>query len=93
MFLYNPIGKTLEEVCKDCGPNLNGYAIFVLDHEADTIGRCIGEDVSITSILKQYTNGADYLSYIVKLENDFYGETILRIIHPEMYELKEDCER
>ena len=90
MFLYDPIGKTLEEVCKDCGPNLNGYALFVLQHEADKTGLCIGENISLTAILKQYTDGDKYFNYIVKFENDFYGEIVIRIIHPEMYYNVED---
>lgn len=37
MFLYNPIGKTLAEVHKDCGGNMGGYSVFVLQDENDTI--------------------------------------------------------
>lgn len=45
MFMYNPIGKTLDQVHKDCGSNMNGYSVFILLHEDDTIGKQVGEGV------------------------------------------------
>ena len=82
MFMYNPIGKTLVQVHKDCGSNMNGYAVFILLHEDDTIGKRIGEGISIGECLS-YKD--EYANYIVKLENDFFGQTVLRAIHPDLY--------
>ena len=56
MFLYNPIGKTLAEVHKDCGRNMHGYSVFVLQGEYDTIGKPLDEDFSIGLILKSTHN-------------------------------------
>lgn len=56
MFLYNPIGKTLAEVHKDCGGNIHGYSVFVLQGEYDTIGKPLDEDFSIGLILKSTHN-------------------------------------
>lgn len=82
MFMYNPIGKTLAQVHKDCGSNMNGYAVFILLYEDDTIGKQIGEGISITECLN-YKD--EYAHYVVKLENDFFGQTVLRAIHPDLY--------
>lgn len=86
MFLYNPIGKTLAQVHKDCGSNLNGYAVFILLHNEDTIGKRIGEGISVGECL-DYKE--EYANYIVKLENDFFGQTVLRAIDPELYNKNE----
>lgn len=81
MFMYDPIGKTLAEIHNDCKSNLNGYAVFILLNKEDTIGRPLGEGISIAECLN-YKD--DYANYIVKLENDFFGQTVLRAIHPDM---------
>ena len=77
MFLYDPIGKTLAEVHKDCGGNFGGYSIFILQNENDKTGKPLDEDFSIGMILKKYP---EYADYVVKYENDFYGTTVLRAI-------------
>ena len=77
MFSYDPIGKTLEEVAKDCEVNLSGYAVFVLRHEEDTTGEPLDESISIRLILLQHP---EYKDYVVKYTNDFYGMTVLRVI-------------
>ena len=76
MFLYNHIEKTLAEVHKDCGGNLHGYSIFVLQDEYDTNGKLLDEDISIGLILKKHPQ---YANCKVKYENDFYGTTVLRV--------------
>ena len=76
MFLYNTIGKTLAEVCKNCGCNIGGYSVFVLQDEQDTTGKPFDEDFSIGLILKKHP---EYANCKVKYENDFYGTTVLRV--------------
>ena len=76
MFLYDPIGKTLAEIHKDCGWNIGGYSVFVLQDENDTIGKPLDENVSIGVILMKHPQ---YANWKVKYENDFYGTTVLRI--------------
>ena len=76
MFLYNPIGKTLAEVHKDCGGNMGGYSVFVLQDENDKTGKQLDEDFSIGLILRKHTQ---YANYKVKYENDFYGTKVLRV--------------
>lgn len=80
MFLYNPIGKTLAEINKDCGANFGGYSVFVLQDEDDKIGKPLDEDFSIGLILRKYP---EYSSCKVKYENDFYGTTVLRVVKGE----------
>ncbi len=77
MFLYNPIGKTLAEIHKDCGANPNGYAVFVLQDENDKTGKRLDEDFEIGLILQRHP---EYSDCKVKYENDFYGETVLRVL-------------
>lgn len=76
MLFYNSIGKTLAEVHKDCGGNVGGYSIFVLQGRNDTIGKLLDEDFSIGLILKKHPQ---YANCKVKYENDFYGTTVLRV--------------
>lgn len=76
MFMYNPIGKTLLEIHKDCGSNRGGYVVFVLQHDKDITGVRLDEDISVGLILRKYPQYADYK---VKYENDFYGTVVLRI--------------
>ena len=77
MFGYNPIGKTLLEVARDCSLHYNGYSVFVLQDENDTTGKHLDEDFSVRLILKKHPEYADYK---VKFENDFFGTTVLRVI-------------
>ena len=76
MFMYNPIGKSLAEIHRDCGISMRGYSVFVLQNEVDTIGILLDEDISIGEILKKHPQ---YANYKVKYENNFYGMTVLRI--------------
>lgn len=76
MFMYNPIGKTLAEVHKDCGVNYGGYSVYVLQDENDTTGILLDDDISIGLILRKHPEYADKK---VKCENDFFGMTVLRI--------------
>lgn len=76
MFLYNPIGKTLAEVSKDCGVSLQGYSVHVLQDENDKTGKCLDASISINLILQLHPEYADYK---VKYENDFFGMTVLRV--------------
>lgn len=76
MFMYNLIGKTLAEIHKDCGSNIGGYSVFVLQNEDDKRGKLLDEDFSISLILKKHP---EYANCKVKYENDFYGTTVLRI--------------
>ena len=77
MFMYDPIGKTLAEIHKDCGLSMKGYAVFVLQDENDKTGKQLDEDFSIGLILRKYPEYADYK---VKYENDFFGTTVLRVM-------------
>ena len=77
MLFYDPIGKTLAEIHKDLGANSNGYAVFVLENEDDTVGKRLDEDFSIGLILNKHP---EYAHYKVKYENYFYGEIVLRVI-------------
>ena len=77
MFLYNPIGKTLAEIHKDCGANFSGYSVFVLQDESDKVGECLGDSISIRLILLMHP---EYADYIVKYKNDFFGMTVLRVV-------------
>lgn len=74
---YSSIGKTLSEIQKDCGYNPNGYAVFLLFDENDNRGKLIAEDFSIGDILHEFP---EYAELKVKLENDFYGETVFRVL-------------
>ncbi len=76
MFLYNPIGKSLKQIHQDCGCNMQGYSVFVLQDDVDTVGKFLEEDFSIGSILKKFPQ---YANCLVKYENDFFGTTVLRI--------------
>ena len=76
MFLYNPIGKTLAEIHKDCGSNMGGYSVFVLQDENDKTGKQLDEDFSIGLILRKHPQ---YANYKVKYGNDFYGTKVLRV--------------
>ena len=76
MFLYNPIGKTLAEVGRECSTSFNGYSVFVLKDENDKYGYPLDENISIRLILKEHPQYADYK---VKYENDFFGTTVLRV--------------
>lgn len=80
MFLYDPIGKTLAEIHKDCGVNMNGYAVFVLQDENDKIGIELEENISLSDIL---SNHHEYTDCKVKYENDFFGMTVLRVEKPK----------
>ena len=80
MFLYNPVGKTLAEVHKDCGINFKGFAVFVLQDEYDRTGKALDEDFSIGFILEKHP---EYADYIIKYENDFFGTTVLRVLKGE----------
>ena len=86
MFLYNPIGKSLSEIHKDCGVNMKGYAVFVLQDENEKNGIELEESISLRDILKNYPEYADCK---VKYENDFFGMTVLRVEKPYMYEKDE----
>lgn len=76
MLLYNPIGKTLAEIHKDCGSNMGGYSVFVLQDKNDKIGKQLDEDFSIGLILRKHPQ---YANYKVKYENDSYGTKVLRV--------------
>ena len=82
MFMYNPVGKTLLQVHKDCGSNLNGYSVFILQDAHDAVGKCIGDGISIGECLHYEDT---FAQYVVKLENDFFGMTVLRAIHPDLW--------
>ena len=77
MFMYDPIGKTLAEIDKDCGWNPNGYSVLILQDENDKTGKPLDEDFSVGLILCKHP---EYSDYVVKYENDFYGTTVLRVI-------------
>ena len=77
MFMYDPIGKTLAEVHKDCGSNMRGYSVFILQDENDKTGTHLDTAFSIGMILKKYPQ---YSEYKVKYENNYFGEIVLRVL-------------
>ena len=79
MFMYDPIGKTLAEVARDCGVSYQGYSVFTLQDDEDTIGVRLDDDISIELILRKYP---EYKDCVVKYENDFFGTTVLRVNKP-----------
>ena len=76
MLFYDPIGKTLADIHKECGASAHGYSVFVLEDNKDTIGKRLDEDFSVGLILKKHPQ---YANCKVKYENDFYGTTVLRV--------------
>ena len=76
MLFYDPIGKTLAEIHKECGSRSHGYSVFVLEDNKDTIGKRLDEDFSVGLILEKHPQ---YANCKVKRENDFYGTTVLRV--------------
>ena len=76
MLLYNPIGKTLAEVHKECYVRYSGYSVYVLQDENDKTGKFLDEDILISLILQRHP---EYANCKVKYENDFYGTTVLRV--------------
>ena len=78
MFMYNPIGKTLAEIAAETTADFRGgYSVFVLQDEIDTTGKEIDTSYSVKAILK---NHPEIANHKVKLENDFYGTTALRVM-------------
>jgi hypothetical protein len=78
MFMYNPIGKTLAEVAQETSASFNGgYEVFLLADDTDDIGVIVDTSYSVKAILNNHPELADYK---VKLENDFYGMTVLRVL-------------
>ena len=78
MFMYNPIGKTLAQIANETKADFGGgYSVFVLQDETDTIGKEIDMSYSVRAILKDHPEIANYK---VKLENGFYGTTVLRVV-------------
>lgn len=77
MINYNCIGKTLSEIAKETPISFSGgYSVFLLQDETDTTGKEIDMSYSVMAILKKHPEIANYK---VKLENDFYGMTVLRV--------------
>lgn len=72
------VGMTLAEVAQEAPPLFNGgYSVFVLQNENDTTGKRVDDSYSVRAILKSHPHLADYK---VKLENNFYHTTVLRVI-------------
>lgn len=76
MLYYNPIGKTLSDIQKECEGRALRFAVFVLKDERDHTGEYVCEDFFLGSILEKYPQ---YANYKVKRENDHYGTTVLRV--------------
>ena len=78
MFLYDYIGKTLNDVAHDMNwYSKNGVCIFLLSNENDSTGKQVAESFSVRDILKRKPHLADKK---IKLVNNFYGEVVFRVI-------------
>ena len=75
---YNYIGKTIAEIAEETGPDFHtGYSIFILQNEEDNVGKEIDTSYSVKAILAEHPEIANYK---VKLQNNFFGTTVLRTI-------------
>lgn len=83
MFIgYNPVGETLDNVAKSVNWNTEGYCVMILNDGIERYGKRIDEDISLNLILQRHPK---YRDYVVKYYDDFFGEDVLRIIHPSLY--------
>lgn len=82
------IGKTIREVIEETGDvwaPFGGVAIFLLEDEGDATGTMIQENFTIKMILEDHPWLIDC---IVKSNNAFFAQTVLRVIKPEKEEVK-----
>lgn len=78
MLFYDPIGKTLVQIARDIPEHYrDAFSVFILQDENDTTGKEVETSYSVMSILRKHPEIADFK---VKLENDFFGTTVLRVI-------------
>ena len=78
MFMYNPIGKTLDEVARETPASFcGGYSVMLLKDNSDATGVHVETSYSVRDILASHPEIAQCR---VKYENDFFGTTVLRVI-------------
>lgn len=76
----NYIAYTLGDLAKKTGTNFKGWAVFLLRDKDDDTGERVAEDFRISYIISRHPELADC---VVKYSNDFYGQTVLRVIDPK----------
>lgn len=70
------LGKTLKEIAAKSDPNFKGFVVFILKDDQDDTGRRVESCFHIRHFLQKHPEMANYK---VKIANDYYGETILRV--------------
>lgn len=72
------VGKTLKTLAKELPADFHhGYSVYLLKNEKDDTGILVDDSFSISSILKKHPELSDAK---VKLVNDYYGTTVLRVL-------------
>lgn len=84
---YNPIGKTLKRINRVVEQDFGSKGLTVFLKEPDdpksAPGKCIEHDFTLSTILFKHPE----LEYAKVVEyDDFYGETILRVVLPRKYQ-------
>lgn len=69
-------GLTFGFAAKHRGFAIKGYRVFVLDGEDDTSGKAVATGYELKNIVSQHPN---LRSMRVASEEDYYGETIIRL--------------
>lgn len=70
------LGKTLKEIAAKSDPNFKGFVVFILKDNQDDTGWRVESCFHIRHFLQKHPEMANYK---VKIANDYYGETILRV--------------
>lgn len=83
MFLYNPIGKTLQEVDEYYGFRPEEIYVFVLKDENDKVGALLCRHLSISLLLMKMN--PKYWDYVVKYKGRLSGSMVFRVIEPKLF--------
>lgn len=85
-FVYNPIGKTLAEVAEDTKHDVrNGYFVYLLSDEEDTIGSEVCEVKTLLDVIAGYPQ---LKHCVVKYVNTFFDKVIIRVIERDYSDAK-----
>ena len=74
------VGQTLGDLVKNTGFNFYGWVVFLLRDKDDSTGARVAEDFRISQIVRKHP---ELTGCIVKCANDYYGQTVLRVIDPK----------
>lgn len=74
------IAHTLGDLAKNTGFNFSGWVVFLLRDKDDDTGERVAEDFRISQIVRKHP---ELTGCIVKYANDYYGQTVLRVIDPK----------